>query len=206
MFPNCCAVCIHPPIYVPQGVCVCVCMCMLSPRCECVCVCCVTRARASCCSVCINTLLGLSELSVNWVGESLCAARVSAALNFRPRSCSQTIGNTRTGCVNSDSCRLFKFPHVASLLPALTVPVEWLPGGKFALAGCGVARGGGGRSLAAAPSAVRWDPAPVPHLLLFLVVLLLQVLLLLGAPEVGHVVGQRRRTWVQRRLRGGRRS
>lgn len=55
------------------------CVCMLSLRCECVCVCCVTRAQASCCSVCINTLLGLSELSVNWVGESLCAARVSAA-------------------------------------------------------------------------------------------------------------------------------
>lgn len=82
------------------------------------------------------------------------------------------------------------------------MPVERLPGGKFALAGCGVARGGGGRGLAAAPSAVRWDPAPVPHLLLFLVVLLLQVLLLLGAPEVGHVAGQRRRTWVQRRWRG----
>lgn len=95
------------------------------------------------------------------------------------------------------------FLRVAPPLPALTVPVERLPGGKFALAGCGVARGGGGRSLAAAPSAVRWDPAPVPHLLLFLVVLLLQVLLLLGAPEVGHVAGQRRRTWVQRRLQGG---
>lgn len=53
----------------PEG-----CVCMLSPRCECVCVCCVTQAQASCCSVCINTLLGLSELSVNWVGESLCAA------------------------------------------------------------------------------------------------------------------------------------
>lgn len=42
----------------------------------CVCVW-VTRAPASCCSACINTLLGLGKLSVNWGGKSLCAALFS---------------------------------------------------------------------------------------------------------------------------------
>ncbi len=75
--------------------------------------------------------------------------------------------------------------------PGLTMSVEWLPGGDLALAGCRVA-GGGGRGLAAASPTVRVDPTSVPHLLLLLVFLLLQVLLLLGAPEVGHVAGQGR--------------
>lgn len=69
-FPKCCAVCVHPHVYVPQGVYVC-CHCVV-----CVCVW-VTRAPASCCSACINTLLGLSKLSVNWGGKSLCAALFS---------------------------------------------------------------------------------------------------------------------------------
>lgn len=71
------------------------------------------------------------------------------------------------------------------------MPVERLPGRELALARCGVA-GGGGRSLAAASPTVRVDPTSVPYLLLLLVFLLLQVLLLLGASEVGHVAGQGR--------------
>ena len=42
---------------------------------------CVSRALDSCCSVCINTLLGLSKLSVNWGGKSRCAALLSHVTN-----------------------------------------------------------------------------------------------------------------------------
>lgn len=83
---------------------------------------------------------------------------------------------------------------VIKIWPVLTMPIEWLPGGELAFAGCRVA-GGGGRGLAAASPTVRVDPTTsVPHLLLLQVLLILQVLLLLGASEVGHVVGQGRRT------------
>lgn len=75
--------------------------------------------------------------------------------------------------------------------PVLTVPVERLPGGELALAGRRVARGGG-RGLAVVSRAVRVDPTTVPHLLLFLLLIVLQVLFLLGASEVGHVAGQGR--------------
>lgn len=77
-------------------------------------------------------------------------------------------------------------------VPVLTMPVERLPGGELALAGCRVA-GGGGRGLAAASPTMRVDPTSVPHVLLLLFIVLLQVLLLLGgASEVGHVAGQGR--------------
>jgi len=61
--------------------------CLCSPRgvrvlpLRCVCVC-VSRGSqymkySSCCCACINTLLGLSKLSVNWGGTSWCAAMLS---------------------------------------------------------------------------------------------------------------------------------
>lgn len=93
-FPNCCAVRIHPHVYVPQGVYVC-----------CHCAVCVSRAPTSCCNACINTLLGLSKLSVNWGGKSLCAALFShvtypvsavenKSANFRDCSHSQITKDT----------------------------------------------------------------------------------------------------------------
>lgn len=68
------------------------------------------------------------------------------------------------------------------------MPVERLPGGGLALARRGVA-GGGGWRLAASPT-VKVDPASVPHLLLLLIFLLVQVVFLLGASKVGDVAGQ----------------
>lgn len=73
----------------------------------------------------------------------------------------------------------------------LTVPIKRLPGGKLALAGCRVA---GGRSRGLAAASRRVYATSIPHLLLLLFVVFLQVLLLLGASEVGHIAGQGRRT------------
>lgn len=70
------------------------------------------------------------------------------------------------------------------------MPVERLPGGGLVLARRGVAGGGGCRL--AASSTMKVGPASVPHLLLFLIFLIVQVVFLLGAPEVGDVAGQGR--------------
>lgn len=92
-FPKCfVCMCIHPNVYVPRGVCIC---------CHCFVCMCVPRAPASCCNACINTLLGLSTLSVNWGGKSWCTAPLpclcSGKQEYKPRKLHYTHVYIQTG-------------------------------------------------------------------------------------------------------------
>lgn len=106
--PKCFTVCIHPHVYASRGTCVCAAT--------------VLKASASCCNACINTLLGLSKLSVNWGGKSLCAALFSHVtlpfLQWKTRV--QSLEINRPVIHSVHLCSSFSGPAAAPLHPSLS--------------------------------------------------------------------------------------